>query len=130
MAPLTRWRQWGVVMVRIKGTIGAWPVDLMIELDAEDWERLAAQLPGVVTAEPARAAAPLAAAPSPDDKQWLLVQELVRSAGKIEGPTLLSELQALTGSAGAAKRLLVRLRHSALVEVEAGADAPVYRWVG
>lgn len=130
MAPLTRWRRWGVVMVRIKGTIGAWPVDLTIELDAEDWERLAAQLPGVVTAEPARAAAPLAAAPSPDDKQWLLVQELVRSAGKIEGPTLLSELQALTGSAGAAKRLLVRLRHSALVEVEAGADAPVYRWVG
>jgi hypothetical protein len=115
-------------MVRIKGTIGAWPVDLSIELDAEDWAQLAAQLP-VTAAEPAKPAAPLAAH-SPDDKQWLLVQELLRSAGKIEGPTLLGELQALTGNASAAKRLLVRLRHSTLVEVEAGADAPVYRWVG
>lgn len=115
-------------MVRIKGTIGAWPVDLTIELDGQDWAQLAAQLPLTATAEPAK---PAAQPPhSPDDKQWLVVQELVRSAGKIEGPTLLGELQALTGNASAAKRLLVRLRHSTLVEVEAGADAPVYRWVG
>ncbi len=116
-------------MVRIKGTIGAWPVDLTIELDSEDWAQLAAQLPVTAAAEPAKSAAPLAAH-SPDDKQWLVVQELLRSAGTIEGPTLLGELQALTGNASAAKRLLVRLRHSTLVEVDAGADAPVYRWVG
>ncbi|GLK90469.1 hypothetical protein [Pseudomonas turukhanskensis] len=116
-------------MVRIKGTIGAWPVDLAIELDAADWAHLATHLPTPAVAEPAKPNAPVAS-PSQDDKQWLVVQELIRSAGKIEGPTLLGELQALTGNASAAKRLLVRLRHSALVEVEAGADAPVYRWVG
>ncbi|MEN0106287.1 MAG: hypothetical protein AAGC84_07650 [Pseudomonas sp.] len=115
-------------MLRIKGTVGAWPVDLTIELDAEDWAQLAAQLP-VTATEPTKTATP-AVSPSADDKQWLLVQELLRTAGKIEGPALLGELQALTGNASAAKRLLVRLRHSALVEVEAGADAPVYRWVG
>lgn len=116
-------------MVRIKGTIGAWPVDLTIELDDQDWAQLAAQLPVPVVSADAQTAAPKAA-PSADDKQWLVVQELVRSAGHIEGPALLSELQALTGSAAAAKRLLVRLRHSELIEVQAGADAPVYRWLG
>ncbi len=116
-------------MVRIKGTIGAWPVDLTIELDEHDWAQLAAQLPvPVVSTEPQAAA--ISAKPSQDDKQWQVVQQLVRSAGQIEGPALLNELQALTGSAGAAKRLLVRLRHSELIEVQAGADAPVYRWVG
>jgi hypothetical protein len=118
-----------VFMVRIKGTIGAWPVDLMIELDSADWAQLAAHLPVPAVAEPAKPSAPVAA-PSQDDKQWLVVQELIRSAGTIEGPTLLGELQALTGNASAAKRLLVRLRHSTLVDVQAGADAPVYRWVG
>ena len=116
-------------MVRIKGTIGAWPVDLTIELDEQDWAQLAAQLPVPGDSADAQTAAPKAA-PSPDDKQWHAVQELVRSAGHIEGPTLLSELQALTASAAAAQRLLVRLRHSELVEVQAGADAPVYRWLG
>lgn len=116
-------------MVRIKGTIGSWPVDLTIELDPQDWAQLAAQLPVEAVTAQAKPAAPVAAA-SQDDKQWLLVQELLRTAGKIEGPALLGELQALTGNAHAAKRLLVRLRHSTLVEVEAGADAPVYRWVG
>ncbi len=116
-------------MVRIKGTIGAWPVDLTLELDSQDWAQLAAHLPAQPVAEQAKPVA-TAAAHSPDDKQWLVVQELVRSAGSIDGPTLLGELQALTGNASAAKRLLVRLRHSALVAVEAGADAPVYRWVG
>ncbi|MGY4531609.1 hypothetical protein ACVW0Y_000719 [Pseudomonas sp. TE3786] len=116
-------------MVHIKGTIGTWPVDLSIELDAEDWAQLAAQLPVTAAAEPVKPAPPLATH-SQDDKQWLLVQELLRSAGKIDGPALLGELQALTGNASAAKRLLVRLRHSTLVEVEAGTDAPVYSWVG
>ncbi len=116
-------------MVRIKGTIGAWPVDLTIELDEQDWAQLVAQLPAPLVSAAAQTAVPKAA-PCQDDKQWQVVQHLVRSAGQIEGPALLSELQALTGSAGAAKRLLVRLRHSELIEVQAGADAPVYRWVG
>ena len=41
----------------------------------------------------------------------------------------MSQLETLTGSAAAAKRLLVRLRHSANVKVESGADAPLYHWV-
>ncbi|MDG3596568.1 hypothetical protein L5B95_15335, partial [Pseudomonas aeruginosa] len=28
-------------MVRIRGSIGDWPVDLTLELDAEDWRQLA-----------------------------------------------------------------------------------------
>ena len=28
-------------MVRIRGQIGAWPVDLTVELDAQDWAQLA-----------------------------------------------------------------------------------------
>ena len=28
-------------MVRIRGRIGDWPVDLTLELDAEDWAQLA-----------------------------------------------------------------------------------------
>ena len=32
-------------MVRIRGTIGDWPVDLTVELDDSDWAKLGAQLP-------------------------------------------------------------------------------------
>ena len=31
-------------MVRIRGTIGDWPVDLTVELDEGDWAKLGAQL--------------------------------------------------------------------------------------
>ena len=31
-------------MVRIRGTIGDWPVDLTVELDESDWIKLGAQL--------------------------------------------------------------------------------------
>ena len=31
-------------MVRIRGTIGDWPVDLTVELDDSDWAALGAQL--------------------------------------------------------------------------------------
>jgi hypothetical protein len=48
----------------------------------------------------------------------------------MEGPQLLAALEALTGSAQAGKRLLVRLRHSEQVKVDSGADAPLYRWIG
>ncbi len=32
-------------MLRIKGRVGDWPVDLTVEMDAEDWAQLAAHLP-------------------------------------------------------------------------------------
>lgn len=32
-------------MLRIKGHVGDWPVDLTVEMDAEDWLQLAAHLP-------------------------------------------------------------------------------------
>lgn len=32
-------------MVRIRGSIGDWPVDLTLELDAEDWRQLAQHVP-------------------------------------------------------------------------------------
>jgi len=31
-------------MLRIRGTIGEWPVDLTLELDEGDWAQLGAQL--------------------------------------------------------------------------------------
>ncbi len=48
----------------------------------------------------------------------------------MDGPQLLEELEALTGSAQAGKRLLVRLRHSTQVKLDSGADAPIYCWAG
>jgi hypothetical protein len=42
---------------------------------------------------------------------------------------LLEQLEGLTGSAAAGKRLLVRLRHCADVKVVSGADTPIYSWV-
>ncbi|MGH8434131.1 MAG: hypothetical protein ACRERX_06540 [Pseudomonas sp.] len=112
-------------MLRIRGHIGEWPVDLTLELEDEDWARLAAQLPSkAAVVEPLSASGPEA------EGLWLMTQELLRNAGQMEGPDLLAELQALTGSAAAGKRLLVRLRHSPQVQLENGLDAPLYRWVG
>lgn len=112
-------------MVRIRGHIGDWPVDLTLELDEADWARLAvaaAQAPSVAvsTAAPASAAG---------DRLWLLAQELLRQSGELEGPQLLGQLAGLAGSMEAGKRLLVRLRHSPQVQVETGADASLYRWL-
>ncbi|MNP82388.1 hypothetical protein D3C76_1810080 [compost metagenome] len=47
----------------------------------------------------------------------------------MSGPDLLDQLEALTGSAVAGKRLLVRLRHSADVKVVSGGDTPLYSWI-
>jgi len=111
-------------MLRIRGHIGDWPVDLSVELDDEDWTRLAARL------APAGAEAPVApAAQEPADRQWQTARQLLRSAGQLDGPELLNQLQALAGSAAAGKRLLVRLRHCEEVRVENGPDAPVYHWL-
>jgi len=109
-------------MIRIRGHVGAWPVDLSIELEDEDWAQLARQLP-------ATSVAPRAASTGADDHLWQGAQQLLRQAGRMDGPQLLAELAALAGSAQGAKRLLVRLRHSARVKVDSGADAPIYCWV-
>ena len=47
----------------------------------------------------------------------------------MSGPDLLNQLEGLTGSTTAGKRLMVRMRHSAEVNVVSGADAPLYSWV-
>lgn len=115
--------------MRIRGQIGDWPVDLSIELAPEEWAQLGRRLDEV----PAGAVAPtstVSAAPRQDDGQWMAARELLREAGQLSGPELLAQLEGVAGSVAAGKRLLVRLRHSSEVKVEAGADAPVYHWVG
>ena len=110
-------------MLRIRGTIGTWPVDLTVELDDEDWARLAsvqAVVPEETTPAPVRS--------QPADALWQSAQDLLRTAGQMDGPDLLVQLQALAGSADAGKRLLVRLRHCPQVKLESGADTPLYRW--
>jgi len=108
-------------MLRIRGHIGDWPVDLTLELDDEDWERLGVQRTAGSSDAPAPAAAPA-------ERLWQTAQQLLRSAGQMEGPALLNQLQALAGSAEAGKRLLVRLRHCSQVRIESAPDAPIYHW--
>lgn len=118
-------------MLRIRGTVGDWPVDLSIEMDEGDWAQLGAQLQ-VAKSEGAvaPAAKPAANPVSQDDAQWQIAKELLRKAGQLSGPDLLEQLEGLTGSASAGKRLLVRLRHCAEVKVLSGADTPLYSWAG
>lgn len=114
-------------MVRIHGRIGDWPVDLTVELDAQDWAQLAQHFtPAAVTREPA----PVGAAMATTDALWQTTLDVLRQAGQIEGPQLLAQLAALAGSEAAGKRLLVRLRHCAQVRMETGVDTPIYHWVG
>lgn len=117
-------------MVRVRGQIGAWPVDLTIELDAQDWAQLAQHVH--LEAAPTSAVTPIkpADAPAATDALWQTTLQLVRQAGQIEGPQLLAQLAALAGGEAAGKRLLVRLRHCAQVRMETGADAPIYHWQG
>ncbi|MCA4963129.1 MULTISPECIES: hypothetical protein [unclassified Pseudomonas] len=113
-------------MLRIRGSIGAWPVDLTLEMDDADWARLGAQL----QVAPADASAtPVAKPVTQDDALWQVAKDLLRQAGQLSGPDLLEQLEGLTGSAAAGKRLLVRLRHCADVKVVSGADTPIYSWV-
>ncbi len=116
-------------MVRIRGRVGDWPVDLTVELDAKDWAQLAQHLTPGAPAEPLPAAKP-AAMPAPGDALWQTTLDLLRSAGQIDGPQLLGQLAALAGGEAAGKRLLVRLRHCNQVRMETGVDAPIYHWVG
>jgi hypothetical protein len=114
-------------MLRIRGTVGEWPVDLTIEMDEGDWAQLGAQLQ---VAKSESVVAPAVKPASQDDAQWQIAKELLRKAGQLTGPDLLEQLEGLTGSASSGKRLLVRLRHSAEVKVLSGGDTPLYSWVG
>ena len=111
-------------MMRIRGRIGDWPVDLTLELDAGDWAQLAQHMS--VTPIPSVAES----APKADagDVLWQTALQLVREAGQVEGPRLLAQLAALAGGEAAGKRLLVRLRHCAQIRMETGADAPISHW--
>lgn len=113
--------------VRIRGHIGDWPVDLTLELDPAEWAQLGGHLERALPATPPTEAS--VSSVRPDDVQWQAALTLLRQAGQLNGPALLEGLAALAGSTAAGKRLLVRLRHSAQVKVESGADAPVYRWL-
>ncbi|MBB2495294.1 hypothetical protein [Aquipseudomonas ullengensis] len=117
-------------MLRIKGRVGDWPVDLSVEMDQEDWAQLAALLPRDVLPVDVPAAPRTEAPPRAQDGLWQTAQELLQRAGVMEGPQLLAELAALAGGAAAGKRLLVRLRHCPQVQIESGAEAPLYRWIG
>jgi hypothetical protein len=112
-------------MLRIRGSIGDWPVDLTLEMDDGDWARLGAQLQVVKDEAVAASAKPV----NQDDAQWQIAKDLLRKAGQLSGPDLLEQLEGLTGSAASGKRLLVRLRHSADVKVVSGGDTPIYRWL-
>lgn len=112
-------------MVRIRGRIGDWPVDLTLELDAEDWAQLAQHM----TVSPEASTAAPAHATDAGDALWQTALQLVRDAGQVEGPRLMAQLAALAGGEAAGKRLLVRLRHCAQIRMETGADAPIYHWV-
>ncbi|WP_434679446.1 hypothetical protein J3P77_02880 [Pseudomonas sp. R1-18] len=115
-------------MLRIRGTVGQWPVDLTLELDDEDWAKLGARLK---SGAPELAAAQVQESrpARQDDQIWQTATGILQQAGQMSGPQLLGQLEALTGSTAAGKRLLVRLRHSANVKVDSGADAPLYSWV-
>ncbi|MBC9252354.1 hypothetical protein A9179_18945 [Pseudomonas alcaligenes] len=116
-------------MLRIKGQIGDWPVDLTVQMDQEDWAQLAALLPREgLAVEPATVARPIAGERAADG-QWQAAQALLQQAGALDGPQLLAALAGLAGSEMAGKRLLVRLRHCPQVRVESGDEAPLYRWI-
>jgi hypothetical protein len=117
------------LMLRIRGTVGDLPVDLTVEMDESDWARLGSHL-GIQVQDPVPqgdvSAKPAA---SRNDAVWDIAQDLLRKAGQMTGPDLLGQLEGLSGSTAAGKRLMVRMRHSASVKVESQGDTPVYHWI-
>ncbi len=116
-------------MLRIRGTVGDLPVDLTVEMDDADWARLGIQMGTQVQETSAPTDTSVKPAASRNDAVWDIAQELLRKAGHLTGPDLLGQLEGLSGSTAAGKRLMVRMRHSANVKVESQGDTPVYRWV-
>lgn len=116
-------------MLRIRGTVGDLPVDLTVEMDDADWARLGIQLGAQVQETSAPTDTSVKPAASRNDAVWDIAQELLRKAGHLTGPDLLGQLEGLSGSTAAGKRLMVRMRHSANVKVESQGDTPVYHWV-
>lgn len=117
-------------MLRIRGTVGDLPVDLTIEMDPEDWALLGTQLKVSAPDEAPMVPTTTSKPKTQDDALWRNALALVESSGQISGPELLELFEGLAGSTAGAKRLLVRLRHSALIHVQSGADAPLYCWAG
>ena len=119
-------------MLRIRGTVGDLPVDLTVEMDESDWARLGIQL-GAQVQETSASNGSYDTAVKPaisrNDAVWDIAQELLRKAGHLTGPDLLGQLEGLSGSTAAGKRLMVRMRHSANVKVESQGDTPVYHWI-
>ena len=72
------------VMVRIRGMIGDWPVDLTVELDDSDWAKLGTQLQ---VSEMPTSAAP-AKPVSQDDAVWETTKDLLRELAQKEGLSL------------------------------------------
>ncbi|TDV47257.1 hypothetical protein EC919_11067 [Pseudomonas graminis] len=116
-------------MLRIRGTVGDLPVDLTVEMDDADWARLGIQLGAQVQETSAPTDTSVKPAAGRNDAVWDIAQELLRKAGHLTGPDLLGQLEGLSGSTAAGKRLMVRLRHSTNVKVESQGDTPVYHWV-
>jgi hypothetical protein len=116
--------------MRIRGQIGDWPVDLSLELDPAEWLLLGKSLNLPPSADEVPAPQQSSLTVKPGDGQWSEACELLQQAGRLSGPELLEQLEALTGSITAGKRLLVRLRHCGQVRIESGADAPIYCWLG
>jgi len=102
-------------MLRIRGTVGQWPVDLTLELDEGDWAQLGAQLKGVAPEAPAAATEnkPL----NQDDRLWQVAQELLHKAEQMSGPDLLGQLEGLAGSTAAGKHLLVHVEEDLALPV-------------
>lgn len=116
-------------MLRIRGTVGDLPVDLTVEMDESDWARLGTHL-GIQVQDPVpQGDMPTKSAATRNDAVWDIAQELLRKAGQMTGPDLLGQLEGLSGSTAAGKRLMVRMRHSASVKVESQGDTPVYHWI-
>ncbi|MET1078971.1 MAG: hypothetical protein ABWY06_13235 [Pseudomonas sp.] len=117
--------------MRIRGTIGAWPVDLTLELDGQDWASLRAALAAGTPMAPGPEAVPEQVSSGENtDALWQGCLQVLREAGQLEGTALLATLTALAGSAAAGKRLLVRLRHDSRVRVQHAGDTPVFHWLG
>lgn len=115
-------------MVRIRGSIGDWPVDLTLELDAEDWRQLAQHVPR------RRWASRRSRRPGRRRRQrrWIAYGRPPRTCCAAAGGSraaVAGGVGGFSGNAGAAKQLLVRLRHDARVKVEVVDGTQVFVWL-